>query len=465
MMKIKSLSWLTVLSVSIIFVSACGKSDTSQPTTDTSLSPNPQSSSPNLVYNGDFELGTTYPEGWTTKNQFLNDVTGWDTEVTHNSAHSLKIENIGGTDASWKGQPIVFNKPVQSFSASVWSKTKGLKDNKGKFQLIFDVYLKGDSDKEIIQKVSANIQTNKTDWQETSQKFIFASDISKIVPYCIFADGTGTVWLDDLSVNSIQIDWNKSTTLFDSNKGGSFTGIFEKGEDYSFTFKGSQTVRSSDFISVCPDSIYKLSGEFKSLSDINSILYFGFAPYTKEKKFISHESSNYIEKTETELVKDCMKNDKVIFVKNALNWEVNPNVCVAFNIDDSGNCSDLPNFNLSSAGIQKITKNEDCTSVELKHPCGVTYPAGTKVRLHLLGNTYIYNVASEFVLKKEWTNISNLITTINDKSMITFVNKLYPKTEFIKILLLTNFGNPKAVLQVKNVKLEEIKVFISSKKD
>ncbi|MEI6057238.1 MAG: hypothetical protein WCR55_14420, partial [Lentisphaerota bacterium] len=79
---------LVLLSVTSIFISACGKSDSSQstinhqPSTDSSLSTdNQQLSTINLVHNGNFEEGVEKPEGWTTKNQFLNDVTGWDTEV------------------------------------------------------------------------------------------------------------------------------------------------------------------------------------------------------------------------------------------------------------------------------------------------------------------------------------------------------------------------------------------------
>ena len=87
-------------------------------------------------------------------------------------------------------------------------------------------------------------------------------------------------------------------------------------------------------------------------------LYFGYALYTKNKKIILRKSVNYINNTETELVKGCESNDKVIYIKNGENWRKGSYYCIAFNTDNSGKLSDLPNINLSTVGIEKNRKIE-----------------------------------------------------------------------------------------------------------
>ena len=420
------------------------------------------------------------PVGWTTRGQILNDFTGWATDVAHSGKRSLKIENIGGTDACWQGKPVIFKEPANAFIASIWTKAKEIKDKagKGKFQLAFDVYLKGDNNKEIKKRVFVDISQTNHNWKQTTKKTLFSKNIVKIIPYLFFFKVTGTVWFDDISIKHINIDLSKGKVLFDSSNKKSkfnippfFTPILTNPKHLSddlsadakaialekqatiYEVKGTRTIKSTGFIPIKKGNIYKLSGEFKTVQGGPSKLFFGYAPYTKDKRFISVQSVNYIQGTATELVKPCKATDKIIYIKNAKNWQTKNINFIVFDIDNHGNYIDLPNFNLSSMGVEKIAKKDNYYELTLKNPCKKSYPAGTKIREHAAGNIFIYNVAVGVLVKKKWTRFSNIIAT--DKSTV-FNDKLYPKTKYVKILMLANYQTAKETLQFRNIKMQEI---------
>jgi hypothetical protein len=432
--------------------------ETSKPSTAKSI---------NLASNSSFEEGNITlgrPNAWTTKGQILDESSGWVKEEAHSGKHSLKIENIGGTDAYWKGNPIIFKKPTNAFKASIWTMAKDIKDEtgKGKFQLAFDVFLLGNQNKETTKRVSININKIDSKWDNTEKKIFFTENIIKIVPYLSFSEMTGTVWFDDLSLNSIQIDWTKGKTLFDSSKDGSFSGQIEKGIDNSFILKGNKSLYSSvnAYIPVNANKIYKLSGEFKSLNPIKSIISFGYIPYTGDKKFISSSSANYVSETETELIKPCISTDKVIVVKDASNWKITWNGCVAFDIDDSGQYKDIPNFKFSSFGIENIKKSGQWWNVYLKKEIGSDYPANTKIREHMAGSAQIFNVEDQFSLSDNWTKLQS----INGRGTYTplefghnTLSGLFLGTKYIKIVISVNCGNiDNAEIGFKNIKLIEL---------
>ncbi len=439
----KTLKMMALMVCAAVLFTACGKSSTT----------NHELQTKNLVSNGDFEKGTTSPDGWHTHNQFLNDVTGWATDEVHSGKHSLKIENIGGTSAYWEGEPIVFDTPTRLFSASVWSMGKDIKGEKGICQLVFDVvFLK---ENEAKQRVFVSVPTTKLGWQQISQRFLFASDIKMIIPYFMFSGALGSVWFDDLNVNAIQIDWGKANTLFDTNKGGKFTGTFEKGEGNSLTFKGKQAVFSTDFIPVNPNKVYSLSGEFKSLGSQKSVAYFGFAAYyDKNKQPISIASQRHIPKTETELIKSCKATDKTVIVKNASSWSGSPLGCIAFNIDDSGQYKDIPNFNLSPFGIDKIEKFGQFWKISLSKEIGCNYPAKTKIRQHSHNDKwldpYVYSALNGLYIPNSWTQYQS-VNGLRDINL-----GFYLGAQFIKVLLFVNYDdNSNSILSVRNIKLQE----------
>ncbi|MEI6422859.1 MAG: hypothetical protein WCP55_11625 [Lentisphaerota bacterium] len=80
-------------------------------------------------------------------------------------------------------------------------------------------------------------------------------------------------------------------------------------------------------------------------------------PLDDKDRQISSESVNAIAETETELAAACTAADTVIKIKKGENWAAHANNCIAFNVDDSGKKTDLPNRELSSVEITKLEKD------------------------------------------------------------------------------------------------------------
>jgi hypothetical protein len=225
--------------------------------------------------------------------------------------------------------------------------------------------------------------------------------------------------------------------------------------DTVYEVKGSKKVMSSNFIPIEEGKIYKLSGEFRAVGDEPSRLYFGYALYNKNKQFIHSTSMNYVDETDTVLVKPCKPMDKIIYVKNATNWTSKDINSIAFNTDKTGHYADLPNFNLSSMGIQKINISSNYSEIILKNICGKSLPKGTNIREHTAGANYIYNVICNILLTNTWASFSNLITTVND---LFTVESFYPTTKYIKLLILANNQENKGIMQFKNIKIEDFSI-------
>ena len=464
MRKKNKLVSIVVMALNLLFLTACEKSDSStQPSTDTTLSTDNNQPSTNLVYNGNFEEGTGNPAGWTTKNQFLNDVTGWDTEVTHNSTHSLKIENIGGTDAYWQGQPIELKEPANYLDISFWSKTSDIKlPANGRYGIILETYSFNSEGKEVKQSVEVKIPLKDSDWSETKTRFVTLNNISKIVPYFYFSGILGNAWFDSLAVHSKSLNLKEGKRIFDSNSDNSFPKdiAFDSVSNSEKVYRviNSTPVYSSDFISVNEDAIYSVSGDFKTDGKPVRLL-FGLACFNKDKKLIHPNNVNAIPGTDTILVKPCYKEDNSIYIENASNWIAKPNWpvdVVAFNV--SKDLKDLPNYNISSPGINAVEKiNDNCWKISLKNKVGKDYPEGTPVREHTSGYLGPFGGAFNQSLSDNWNKIEGIIA----EKLFSNQWKLYSGTKYVKILIISNPEKPEDKTNVyyfKNIELNEINI-------
>jgi hypothetical protein len=225
--------------------------------------------------------------------------------------------------------------------------------------------------------------------------------------------------------------------------------------DKTCSVAGSVVLESKDLINIKPDMKYRLSGEFKSLSKKKGKFFFGVVPYDKKKKQISMIEVNPVYKSGTVLVDACKKGDKILKVKNALNWKVSNYGAVAFKADKA--LKDLPNRNLSSRGIVKLEKMDDYWIVVLKKPCGKDFPAGTEIRQHLSGSNYIYCGAFADTPSDSWRkkvgNIAGIATRGSNGNRKMF----WPGTAYVKVLLYANyFCSKKVVLGFKDIKFEEV---------
>lgn len=94
-----------------------------------------------------------------------------------------------------------------------------------------------------------------------------------------------------------------------------------------------------------------------------------------------------------------MKGAKSLTVKDASKWKKGKHDYVAFNAKND--MSDIPNFELAGK-ITKIEKTGDVYTISFARPLRKAYPAGTKVRQHRAGGTYIYTKYGK--TPKEWAS-------------------------------------------------------------
>lgn len=361
------------------------------------------------------------PAGWTTKNQVLNDSAGWALYEAHTGRRSLKIENIGGTDAYWEGKPIIFKQNANAFNASVWVKTKEIanKTEKSKINMVFDIDLEGCNNKVIKKYVVVDIPQKNYNWQKFQSRFFFADKITKIVPYLYFSGLTGTVWFDDMSIHIPKTDEN---TLYDSKKNG--FGDLTSSEKGVFTVHGKKVLLTKDFIKVNKGKLYSLSGIFRSAGQKKSYIYLGLAFFSENKERITTLSVNAVKNTETEIIKDSGSN--ILYLKNAEKWLVSDKAAIAYDVDCTGQLKDIPNFKTSYCGISKKEKEGEYWKITLSKPI-IKVSAGTKVREHMKDaeNIYIYYGTVPTAASK-FSGVFSLDDTI------------YGTAKYVKIILLAN---------------------------
>ena len=215
---------------------------------------------------------------------------------------------------------------------------------------------------------------------------------------------------------------------------------------YSFYEEGGKSLKSDEFIPIDLDTVYNLKGWFKSYgSPSNSKLYFGYTPYDGNQQIIKREEIQPFVGTETTLYADVNAQDMIIKVIDASIWDTSTyHAVVAFNIDDSGNYNDLPNRELSNRmGINNVcnpTKNDMGGHWEVSFCGGQTvgedYFAGTKVRQHKSGGTYMYDGASNVYVPNTWTEYSG--STQGENVYGGAIGKWWRGTRYAKILFLLN---------------------------
>ena len=238
-------------------------------------------------------------------------------------------------------------------------------------------------------------------------------------------------------------------------------GMAPAGKENCIVCSGKNNIEllSKNMADVVPSKSYVFSGQFKSDSGSAPFkCYFGLLPFNGAGQEIKTSQVNFIKGSETELAADCSQDDTVLKIKNGENWKPGPLACIAFEIDDSGKYSDLPNSKLSSSGILKVEKKEGYFEVTLKGRCGQKYQSGTKIRMHSAGPSAMYGGAAGKSLAADWTEIKGKLKPESVENLNLLVN-LWPGVKKVKILLgfyPDNQGTDIAVM-FKDIKLEELK--------
>ena len=262
------------------------------------------------------------------------------------------------------------------------------------------------------------------------------------VAMAIFA-GNGLFADDSAAVNP------KTTSEWLCNWSEKASALSAAEGENALSCKGAATMISRQAVKLDPEKSYKISGSFKIAPDSKPAkFYLGIMPLNDKGQQVSSESVGAIAGTETELAADCNPDDTVIKIKNGEKWKPEKYGMIAFNADDSGKKADLPNTELSGREIVKVEKNGEIYDVTLKNKCGKKYAAGTKIREHKSGGTYIYLGAVNKDVPADWAEFSAVFKKAN----------LWPGVCGAKILILANFGGkPDQTMLIKDIKLEEAK--------
>lgn len=213
-----------------------------------------------------------------------------------------------------------------------------------------------------------------------------------------------------------------------------------------------RVVFGTEFIPVSAEKNYSLSAMLKSGGSAESSeVHLGLACFTEDQRPINSQNISHLEGTGTELVSDAVKGDTVLQVKNADQWKASPNTFVAFDVDDSGAFSDLPNFNLSSIGIVGAEQKGDHWEIKLARPLSKSHTTGTKIRQHAAGNTYVYCTVASKNIPTEWKSYSGKVAGV---STGLSNSKFWPGTRFVKVVILPG-KDPDQRLLIDNIVFQE----------
>jgi len=199
---------------------------------------------------------------------------------------------------------------------------------------------------------------------------------------------------------------------------------------------------------------YKYTGWFKSADAQKPTVFFGLSPLTENKKAINSLNINAMPATEAVLAEACTPDDTIIKIKNISNWNVDDgNAFIAFDVDDSGEYKDLPNFNVATSEVLKVERKDAVFEATLKRACEMNYSAGTKIRLHHSGG-YLYAAHIKEFQSNEWTQISGEIQGTSKDGDRARGKQFWPGTKYVKVVVLAVGGGS---IYFDDIHLEEVK--------
>lgn len=200
--------------------------------------------------------------------------------------------------------------------------------------------------------------------------------------------------------------------------------------------QSGKMVVSEELIPINPELRYSLSGFFKS-EGAEAKMCLGFVSYDADEKEIKSAQITPITGTETKLREAASKGDKVLKIENGQQWVFDTKWTpdfgyVAFDVDDSGAYSDLPNRNLSGAGLKSIRQVGGQWEVELAKPLTADFVAGTKVRQHRAQGACLWLDTQQ--VGSSWKELKGRIAGVSEG--VRQPGKFWPGTKFVKVAIL-----------------------------
>jgi hypothetical protein len=207
---------------------------------------------------------------------------------------------------------------------------------------------------------------------------------------------------------------------------------------------------------VDPTKTYRISGQFRVAPGAEAGRFFlGLIPFDAKGSQVLPQYVMVQSGSETQLAQDVKAGDLEIVIKDGSKWRTAGAITMAFDVDETGKLADLPNRQIAPA-IDKVEKQEDgTTKITLKSKMNKAYPAGTAVRQHLFGGTYMYTGGANVAVPAEWKSFSGVIS--GEAPSGTPGNKWWKSTGKASIVILANYGGKAGTgLQFKDIKLEEV---------
>ena len=212
-------------------------------------------------------------------------------------------------------------------------------------------------------------------------------------------------------------------------------------------------IHSKTAFSVDPAKKYVISGEFRFLGTVPRSFNAGFMPLTSKNQSISSGNIDAVAGTETVLAAEAKAGDTAIKVADAAKWN-NRRAACAVVFDALDNYADFPNFSCVGMKTGSVKKNGGVWEIELAKPLAKAYAAGTRVRQHLFGGTFIYSISkTRKELSGDWQKFSGTVTgrtghTRSDKAF-------WPCTAKVRVIVLASGGSDDTVLEFRDLKVEE----------
>ncbi len=178
-------------------------------------------------------------------------------------------------------------------------------------------------------------------------------------------------------------------------------------------------------------------------------MYIGFIAYDKNGRLITSQSVHNFRDTLTVLTKPAKAGDSKIVIGNGANWKAANYACVAFNADSTGQFKDLPNYDCSSLGISKVTRQGEHWVVELKTPLKKDYPVGTVVREHKRWSYYNFVNGGKITnsWKRYYGNVQGISHNLPERG------KWWPGTVSAQVVICVNIAKNNAPIIINDIKL------------
>jgi hypothetical protein len=267
---------------------------------------------------------------------------------------------------------------------------------------------------------------------------IILANYNQSEEYKLLADDFELYAIDSQPVTSQNLIPNGNAELGNFQNWINFDSINsndKRSGNYSFQADGYKHISSQEPVYVHPDGTYSLSGYFKSIGTLKSKVFLGFVPLDISGRPIASHYVNTVDNTGTTLAQDAIAGSYQIRIVNAANWVASANHGVAFKVDNTGSYSDLPNH-LVTMGISSIQQDGSEWIITLTRPIAWNMNAGTQVREHLYGPSYVY-VKSLDALPEQWTKMSGTVSGMSTNKIEW--GKWWPGTVYAQILILGNY--------------------------